>query len=281
MNLKVLDTYQSSFSKKNQWIEELKFSPDSSFLAFGGHGGASKVEVCKVTGKKLKKYGRINAGLTSALLHLDWDESSSQIVINSQAYELKFVDIHSKTPVRASSCRDTPWYSWTCKLGFPVQGIFPGVDGTDVNTVDRSQNSQLLATGDDFQLVKIFKYPSVVPKSGFKSYRGHASHVTRVRFLLNDKYLISTGGLDKTSIIWKTSIGEDEADFDEEEEFVHQKKRLHKYEEDDEKEELSEERELKEGAFDIEMVEETEFMAVKPWLGAIRAPSNYTGSKYD
>lgn len=53
--------------------------------------------------------------------------------------------------------------------------------------------------------MKLFKYPSVVPKSEFKSYKGHASHVTRVRFLNDDKYLISIGGLDKTSIIWKTS----------------------------------------------------------------------------
>ena len=46
--------------------------------------------------------------------------------------------------------KDVDWYTWTCKIGFPVQGIYPGVDGTDVNTVDRSKNKQLLATGDDF-----------------------------------------------------------------------------------------------------------------------------------
>ena len=102
-----------------------------------------------------------------------------------------------------------------------MQGIYPGVDGTDVNTVDRSKNREILATGDDFQLVKIFQYPCVVEKSGYKSYKGHSSHVTRVRFLLNDKFLISTGGLDKTNMIWRTSYGDvdiedDEQSFDDE-----------------------------------------------------------------
>lgn len=65
----------------------------------------------------------------------------------------------------------------------------------------------MIATGDDFQLVKIFKCPCVVEKSQFKSYVAHSSHVTRVCFSFDDSYLISIGGNDKTSIIWKTDIG--------------------------------------------------------------------------
>lgn len=135
--------------------------------------------------------------------------------------------------------KDTDWFTWTCKIGFPVQGIYPGVDGTDVNTVDRSKNRKFLATGDDFQLVKLFKYPSVVPKSAFKSYKGHSSHVTRVRFLCEDTFLVSTGGLDKTSIIWKTSLcgeNEEEEVVDEDELFVQTKKQKNKYGEEENQE---------------------------------------------
>eukprot|EP00353_Schmidingerella_taraikaensis_P000779 CAMPEP_0185596004 /NCGR_PEP_ID=MMETSP0434-20130131/80267_1 /TAXON_ID=626734 ORGANISM="Favella taraikaensis, Strain Fe Narragansett Bay" /NCGR_SAMPLE_ID=MMETSP0434 /ASSEMBLY_ACC=CAM_ASM_000379 /LENGTH=51 /DNA_ID=CAMNT_0028224375 /DNA_START=339 /DNA_END=491 /DNA_ORIENTATION=- len=49
----------------------------------------------------------------------------------------------------------------TCLFGWPVQGIWPGLDYTDVNAVDRSRNGLLLATGDDFGQVKLFKYPCV------------------------------------------------------------------------------------------------------------------------
>ena len=278
---------QSSFKKKNQWIEEIKFSPDNQYIAFGAHGGASKVEVLKLIGKenkkKLKRVGMANVGLTSALLHLDWDVDSSFLVINSQAYELKFMSIDSLKDIRASSCKDIEWKTWTCKIGFPVQGIFSGVDGTDVNTVERSHNKQILATGDDSQLVKLFKYPSVVQNSGFRSYKGHASHVTRVRFSYDDNYLISTGGNDKTNILWKTNVNTVyDISEDEEDDFVIKKTQRNIYEDENyETEENIEEdvEELKEGIFDYEEVENTEFMAVKPWLGAIKPPSDFIENK--
>lgn len=127
----------TKLTRANQWVEDIKFSPDDRFVAFGHHGGVSKVIIYKMKNSKLSLYGSINAGLTSALLHLDWSKDSSEIVINSQAYELKFVNVHSKSVVRASGAKDIQWHTWTCKLGFPVQGIFPGADGSDVNAVCR------------------------------------------------------------------------------------------------------------------------------------------------
>ena len=44
-------------------------------------------------------------------------------------------------------------------------GIWPeGSDGTDINAVARSFNNNLLATGDDFGMVNLFKYPCNQPK---------------------------------------------------------------------------------------------------------------------
>ena len=41
-------------------------------------------------------------------------------------------------------------------------GIWPeGADGTDINTCCRSHKKDLVATGDDFGAVNLFKYPSV------------------------------------------------------------------------------------------------------------------------
>ena len=43
---------------------------------------------------------------------------------------------------------------------FTLVGIWPdGADGTDVNSVDRSRKKQLLATGDDFGTVSLYRYP--------------------------------------------------------------------------------------------------------------------------
>lgn len=55
-------------------------------------------------------------------------------------------------------------------------------------------------------MVKLFKYPSVNEKSEFKAYKGHSSHVTRVRFSYDDNHLLSIGGNDKTLIIWTTDL---------------------------------------------------------------------------
>lgn len=42
-----------------------------------------------------------------------------------------------------------------------------------------------------------------------------------------------------------------------------------------------EQEEIEEGGFKIEQAQNDEFMAIKPWLGAIKAPSDYISSNYD
>jgi hypothetical protein len=88
--------------------------------------------------------------------------------------------------IGASSAKDIEFNTWTCILGFPVIGIWPGVDYTDVNSTCRSNSRNTLATADDFGKVKLFKYPCCVEKAAYKEYMGHSSHVTKVKFSVND-----------------------------------------------------------------------------------------------
>lgn len=86
--LEVKDTGKTKFTqmKKVQstyWIEDLKISPDSKCCAFGAHGCPSHVEIWEISYPKFGKSRSINAGLTSALLHLDWSTDSSIAVVNS------------------------------------------------------------------------------------------------------------------------------------------------------------------------------------------------------
>ena len=73
-SLQVLSTAKSAKAgKKDAWIEDIKISPCNKYVAFGTHGGLSKVHVWKVNAqKKMTKYCQANIGLTSALTHLDW-----------------------------------------------------------------------------------------------------------------------------------------------------------------------------------------------------------------
>ena len=152
--LEVKDTGKTKFTtmparQATYWIEDVKISPDCKRCAFGAHGGASHVEVWEISYPKFGKHREINAGLTSALLHLDWSTDSSIAVVNSEAYELKFVDINGGKNARSSGCKDVEFATWTCKLGFPVQGIFPTPNYADVHTVCRSNSKKYLCTGEN------------------------------------------------------------------------------------------------------------------------------------
>ena len=56
-----------------------------------------------------------------------------------------------------------------------------------------------MATADDYGLVNIFRNPA---RSGCQpiSLRGHSEHVVRVKFHMNDEYMLSVGGYDQTII---------------------------------------------------------------------------------
>jgi WD40 repeat protein len=89
-----------------------------------------------------------------------------------------------------------------------VRGIWkPFSDYTDVNSTCRSHTRNFLATADDFGQVNIYKYPCLVEKAIHSSYMGHSSHVTKVKFSADDKYIVTTGGHDKTVLIWENYYG--------------------------------------------------------------------------
>ena len=95
---------------------------------------------------------------------------------------------------------NTEYATYTQKFGFPVQGIFQGVDYSDINTVCRDPSGSFMAVGYDDQTIRLFKYPAYIPKQVCKQYYGHSSHVTRVRF--TTEHMVSLGGLDRTIIVW-------------------------------------------------------------------------------
>merc|ERR1711924_273186 len=103
----------------------------------------------------------------------------------------------------ASKLRDEKWNTWTCTLGWPVQGIWPEeADGTDVNAVDRSPRSNLLATSDDFGKLKVFNWPCVTRGAQFVEGTGHSSHVTNVRFNTDATNIVTCGGNDRAVFVW-------------------------------------------------------------------------------
>jgi hypothetical protein len=54
----------------------------------------------------LTKFASINAGISSAILLLDWSQDSETVVINSQDYFLSWINIDSKKRIMASGAKD-------------------------------------------------------------------------------------------------------------------------------------------------------------------------------
>jgi microtubule-associated protein-like 1/2 len=187
--------------KKAEWIEFMSYSPDEKFLGVGSHDNTIyllNVDADYSTYAKLSRH-------SSFITAFDWSLDSTWIRSVCGAYELLFWNVGAKKqePSGASNTRGTIWASHSCKLGWHVQGIFPpGCDGSHVNTVCQSTDRKLLATGDDWGLVNIFRNPAL-DKHECQSYRGHSEHVTQVEFSDDDKYILSTGGQDQTTIQWK------------------------------------------------------------------------------
>jgi echinoderm microtubule-associated protein-like 6 len=160
------------------WISEIKFSPLDHFLAIASHDKKLYVytvppphslddqELWKTAMKKPKYVFNKHS---SAILHLDFTADEKYFQTNCQAYELLFGDAVtgiqktsasdlSKYHGQMTEQRDEQWASWTCTLGWPVQGIWQeGVDGSDINAVHRSPQNDLLATAEDSGLVKLFR----------------------------------------------------------------------------------------------------------------------------
>jgi len=67
-----------------------------------------------------------------------------------------------------------------------------------------NEEQSLIAVGDDFGLVNLFRNPArkgVCPRS----FRGHSEHVVRVQFGRGElnQWLFSIGGYDQTVMQWK------------------------------------------------------------------------------
>lgn len=178
-------------------VQVLKYSPDGNWLAVGCHD--QRVHIFDA--HTYKKHGECR-GHSGTVTHMDFSKES--LVLQSTAAgagELLFWNVVTLKQIpSASAVRDVVWATWSCPYGWPVQGIWaPGSDGSDINAVSRSDDRDVVATGDDFGLVKLFQYPSAgTSPAEARTYLAHASHVTNCAFTKNDMYLLTTGGRDQS-----------------------------------------------------------------------------------
>ncbi|GFS05106.1 echinoderm microtubule-associated protein-like 6 [Elysia marginata] len=177
-------------------INDIRFSPSSKILAVGSNDNC--VDFYDLTqGPSLSRAGFCK-GIASFIINMDFSADSKYIRVCTGAYINQVYCVPEGNLVQDVAVSDKiTWASWTSVVGKEVLGIWPkNAENADVNCSHLSHLGNALATGDDFGLVKLFSFPCPDKFSEFKKYTGHSAHVTNVRFLFDDRYLVSTGGDD-------------------------------------------------------------------------------------
>lgn len=175
-------------------ISVVKFSPNGNILAVGYCPPVSQVYLYNVeTGAKLGQC----KGSPSRILSIDFTKDGNSIMVNNTSYEILFYNSNNGSQITsATSFKNEEFATMTSRFSWSTQGIWPPCsDGSDINSVDRSNSKKYLVTADDFSKVKLFKYPVCQTKQIYNSYKGHSSHVTGVKWTYDDKFVVSTGGL--------------------------------------------------------------------------------------
>jgi echinoderm microtubule-associated protein-like 6 len=207
---------KSSWKHSNYPIIDLKFSYDESFLGTASADG--NIYLYKSNDRLSYFRQAVCQGHTQSVTHIDFSFNSRYLQSCGEDCALLYWDLNGNRINASELMRDVDWATWTCTLGWPVQGIYsPNESINSVNACHAIPEIGVLATGDDEGLVKLFRYPSLDPGAIRQAHYGHAGNVTCVRFTYNRRHLISISGSDRTIIVWKHELELLESSDDDEE----------------------------------------------------------------
>ena len=170
-----------------QWVTDIRYSPDGSMLALASFD--SKIYVYDalreyVLRSVMKKHnGFVN--------HIDFSSENDVIMSNSGIFELYFSRINGPNfgdgddaiLLEADDARDLKWPMQTCTLAWHTRGAWPvTARPTPVNSAHVSFEGDLLVTGNDDGVIKLFKFPAWTKGQEAVSLYGHAPNISRVLF---------------------------------------------------------------------------------------------------
>ncbi|XP_078617013.1 echinoderm microtubule-associated protein-like CG42247 isoform X2 [Branchiostoma floridae x Branchiostoma japonicum] len=198
----------ASFQVGTEQLDAIRFSPDGSLLAMGSHDNTIYLFSVLDDGRTFRKAALLK-GHKNFLTHIDWSSDGRYLQSVDGDYELLFWKVDENRRENPAVTRDVTWHTQTCILGYNVLGIWPAREnGIDINTVSRSESGDLLAVGDSQGFLKLYRYPSTQKKAQSHQWKMCSSNVTNVKFLYDDGYLLTTGGMDAALMQWAVQVTE-------------------------------------------------------------------------
>lgn len=106
------------------------------------------------------------------------------------------------------------WHVRQSPLGLSSIGVFPEYsDASDILTVSQSNDKTLLAVGDCFGTLKLFRNPATDLFAPYKKFFAHSpGGLSKVAFTVQDEFLLSIGKSDKILVQWsviKSNVSSD------------------------------------------------------------------------
>ena len=133
---------------------------------------------------------------------MDFNVDGSVLQTVDGAKEILFWDVAKGTQISAAfQLRDEQWATWTCLLGYPVQGIWDEEVEHEYRTVCRSNERSILACGGDSRSVRLTPFPCL-DGSQSAMFQAHSATISCVRFLCDDSMLLSAAA-DSCIMQWK------------------------------------------------------------------------------
>ncbi|KAK3609962.1 hypothetical protein CHS0354_011796 [Potamilus streckersoni] len=192
-------------------LDVVKFSPDGSMIAAGGHDGAvyiytlrTKIDQsiawelhCKLQGHG----GAING--------LDWSsekvDDTYLLRSTSTAMELQYWTSSNGSVMNINTWSGKlEWTTNRCKVDASFAGALCGkqLHAVDVTALDLRVSDSLLAVGDNKGNISLFRYPCINSAAFSHEYKSH-DIVHNLCFTLCGRYLLSVGGRDSCLIQWE------------------------------------------------------------------------------
>ncbi|CAF2961159.1 unnamed protein product [Rotaria sp. Silwood2] len=186
--------------ERNTAILCLRFSPDGKILVASSEN--SCIDFFDVQHEKLTRVGYVTH-IQGAVSQIDWDTSSQYIRTTTIGLHTVIFRAPAGEEIKnQDEIEKMVWNTWTSPIGDDIIGIWPkDVKKDHINCAHAI--SSAIATGDDHGAVKLFRFPCPEPGAECKIFYGHSDNVTNVRFLANERYLVSLGGDDCCIFLWK------------------------------------------------------------------------------
>ena len=296
------DNTLACLTEPTQWIQEMAYTFESSRLAVGCHDNVIYVYDVQNAYAFVGKIDTFTSFITQIdfgiLLKKEEQMNQKGVVVDLKGKRVRNVEVSEvwmqccsgddkisffnvktlEEEKSASKLKDLIFATYSQTLGFPVQGIV-GKGKSKVNSVDRNhmwRKVPVLATSDELGVIRLYNYPCIHEGAAEKTFLGHSAAVTNIRFTFDDGCLVSVGGSDRTICVWKTDIIEEARELDAagmngDDESVTSSVFLDGDEEADDDSEDT----LFDDVAGVGRSGGDEFMAVRPYLGAIREPSTW------